>query len=474
MQPNVLFIVLDTARADIVYSMMDSGDLPALEKFSNEGTRFENAYSTSPWTLPSHASMFTGQRSSDHATHAGNKVFDPTVPPLPEVLSSEGYETRGITGNSWVSSEFGFDQGFDILSTKWDRFWGGADLSAIAKTDGFDKVKTFLRVLGNRQAPITAANMLYEKVIGNRTDFGASRTTTRTINWLHSRSDEDPFFYFINYLEPHLPYEPPSEYKEEFLSAGVDDESVNQNAWEYVAGNLEMSESDFTVLKSLYRAELAYLDSHLGRLYEALEESGYLDSTAVVIVGDHGENIGEHGLMDHQYSLHDTLLHVPLIIRYPPMFDAENNTDFFELRDLYPTILSMAEAEIPSDDSISTVDMTAADSREAVFAEYRYPQPDMDSLRENVSNLSDEYHELDRTLRSIRTSNWKLIEAEDGSLQLYRSGKESEDVSQSQSEVADHLRNRMEQAGIILSREEKRDTQMSEQTQERLKDLGYI
>jgi len=471
--PNILLIVMDTARADVVYSLLESRELQGIKKFAQSGKIFHNAFANGPWTPPSHASIFSGQRTSIHGTHGGDPIFEPTTPTLAELLSNSGYETRGISGNSWISEEFGFDKGFDYLSMKWDRFWGGADLSSIAKSDNGKRAKQFLKILLNRNAPITIANTIYEKIISDRSDFGASRTTTRTIEWLESRSRDCPFFYFINYLEPHLPYEPPKKYRDKYAFK-ENTKEVNQDPWEYVAGTLEMSDEDFSVLKSLYRAEISYLDHHLNRLYDALDKTGYLDSTAVIIVGDHGENIGDHGLMDHQYSLHDTLLHVPLIFSYPDEIDSGEENGLVELRDLYPTIASIADVDTPTGKNISTNVITQGTTRESVFAEYRYPQPDMDSLEESVSELEEDYETLNQTLRSVRTTNWKLIQTENGRNYLFNTKKSLGDCSESHPKIVKRLTRKMDEENILLSRSNKSQTNMSPTTEKRLEDLGYI
>lgn len=470
-RPNVILVVLDTARAETVYSLLDRGELPGMQKFDETGTRFERAFTTSPWTLPSHASLFTGQRTGDHGTHAGNKAFDPSVPPLAELLSEQGYETRGISANGWISSEFGFDRGFDALSMKWDRFWRGEDLTSVKNGDGIERYQALVSLLASAEAPYTLANALYGKLFASRTDNGAAMITTRTVEWLRSYDREQPFFFFLNYLEPHLQYDPPAEYVPDDLPKPR--EEVNQDPWEYIAGPVSMDERDFDTLRALYRAEIRYLDAQLERLYDTLESMDRLDETAVFIVGDHGENIGDHSLMDHQYSLHDTLLHVPLLARYPAEFDPTRREDLVEVRDLYPTIAALADAPT-SGDGVSARDLTAPGGRDAVFAEYRYPQPTMDALEEKVSTLRDGYETLDRTLRSVRTEQWKLIEADDGEATLYRAGSETTDLSDEHPDVVEDLRARMESKGVKLGKGEKKDREISDTHQERLEALGYI
>ncbi|MDS0295348.1 sulfatase [Halogeometricum luteum] len=471
-QPNVLLIVLDTARMDTVTSMLNAGDLPGLKKFADNGCTFTNAYANAPWTLPSHAAMFTGQRSSVHGAHAGHKQFNPETPTLAELLYNEGYDTLGISGNSWVSSEFGFGRGFSNLSMKWDRYWKGHDLSSVSRQSGVGKFKELVRAVSTREAPFSIANAVNAKILG-ADDFGTKLTTDRTVKWLRKRSSADPFFYFINYLEPHLPYEPPGEFVSQFVTRS-DFESINQNPWEYIAGTAEMSKQDFETLMQLYKAEIAYLDKHLSRLYDALVDSRLIDETAVFIVGDHGENIGDHGLMDHQYSLHSTLLNVPLIAHYPPEVDSGKSEKFVELRDLYRTVANLAGISRPISDTVSNFDILEGDGRDAVFAEYRHPQPDMESLKKEVSELVPDYEKFDNSLRSVRTAEWKLIESESGDLLLYDSDDESVEISSDHPKVVSELSDLMDQEGIRLDRTAKEETEMSAASKQRLADLGYI
>lgn len=460
---------MDTARASTVFELLKKGELPGLTQFARSGTVFENVFTTGPWTLPSHASLFTGLRSSGHGVHTRSRYFNPPVPSLAEQLSAQGYDTVGISGNVWISPTFGFDAGFDNLSSKWDLFWGGNDLSSVSTASGVERIKEAGRALATKELPLTLLNAVYGKCIQSRTEEkGARITTLRTIRWLRSRDGDTPFFYFINYLEPHLDYRPPKRYAED------DPDAVNQDPWEYVTGNAEMGTEDFETLRRLYRAEIRYLDSHLERLYTTLSETGLLEETAIFLVGDHGENIGDHDLMDHQYSLNETLLHVPLVARYPPVFSQDKCSSLFEVRDLYPTILELAGAAPETYGSETTL---LDEGRERVFAEYRHPQPRMEALSESVTQLSDTCRShLDRTLRSVRTSDWKLIEAEDGTTELFPAGNECTDLSEKNPAVTSALVEEMEEAGIELEREADRKTSVetSESTEERLADLGYI
>ncbi|EMA41371.1 putative sulfatase [Halococcus morrhuae DSM 1307] len=474
-RPNILLIVLDTARARTVYSMLDSEQLPGISRFREQGTLYSNAFTPAPWTLPSHATLFTGQRTSIHETHAGHTQFEPSSSPLAEQLRGVGYETRGISGNVWISPEFGFGQGFDELSMKWDYFWGGTDLSEVSAASGVARYTRLVSAILAERPGATIFNSIYAKLFANKVDDGAKSTTNRTVKWMSNRDREKPFFYFMNYLEPHLPYNPPSEFSPDDLVDG-NDELLDPNPWEHIAGDEQFSEADFEVLRQLYRAEIAYLDSQLNRLYDCLVRTNELSNTAIFIVGDHGENIGDHDLMDHQYSLHDTLLHVPLIARFPPKFTAEVEQGLVSTRDIYPTICNLAGVDVPSDEAISSNDISEEPQRDAIFAEYRVPQPDIDTLMNRIENPSADLEWVDRSLRAVRTPSWKFIEAEDGTSELrsISDGSPNPEVIEDQQCVEEDLIERMDEQNVPLMRAGSDDTEISERSRERLNDLGYI
>jgi len=481
MESNVVLIVLDTARQATFRRLLDEGELPVLNRIRENGTEFTSASANGAWTLPTHASMFTGKRISRHGTHAGTRSFDPEGRTLAEVLSSEGYRTVGISGNAWISGEFGFDRGFDRLSMKWDYVWSGADLSPVSAASGVRaKVSKLLDQVELTNAPATALNALYANLLSNRYDDGARNITRRATDWLRKKGpDSEPFFFFINYLEPHLEYDPVPEYRERFVP-GIDEdriEGIDQDPWEYIAGRSELTEADFEILEALYEAEIAYLDERIGELHDALERAGLLEETCIVVVGDHGENIGEHGLMDHQYCLYETLLNVPLLIR-PPGGGNGNTIDApVETRDLFPTILDLADIRRRDDGEVSNDSLLTSAGREYVIGEYRAPQPSMESIESLLGSVPPTIRSYDRALRSIRTDRWKLIEGSDGTVELYDLDSdpgETADRSTDRTETVTELSAVLDEEGIPRSRESREDVAMSEASRERLEDLGYI
>mgnify|MGYP000064699209 CR=1 FL=1 len=510
-RPNVVLIVMDTARARDVLGRPDV--TPNLHRIAENGEVVTNVFTTGPWTLPSHASMFTGQYTSDHGTHAGSKTFDPDVPPIAEVLADEGYQTAAFSNNSWVSSDVGFDRGFETFRSGWELFESDVDLIRVAKRrDGaIDKLRGLGAELSLRELPPTVANVLHAKLIRHRYDDGAWLTNRRIERWLDRTQDATrPFFAFVNYLEPHLEYRPPRGHRSRFLpeDADFDDASrVNQDAWAYIAGVESMSERDFALLHALYLGELHYLDRRIGALYDAFEKRALLDDTVVFVVGDHGENLGDHGLMDHQYSLHDTLTHVPLVCHTPEGIDVPPaGAGLRELRDLYPTILDLAGVDHPADPSITQQSLLDPRDRDYVIGEYVTPQPDVETLAERVDAVEVDLDQFDSGLRSIRIPGWKLVERTDGSEALYSVGRPAAVVDDSTTDaetavgsysnaktavdsrseqapagLAARLRDRLhDEHGEMAGTGERSGEDTEEEadvgaaTQQRLEDLGYI
>ena len=482
-RPNVLLIVMDTARAQNAFSRDVT---PNLHSIAEEGTAFTNVFTTAPWTLPSHASMFTGQYTTDHDTHAGTKRFDPDVPTLAERLRDGGYQTVGISNNTWVSSDFGFDRGFEEFLVGWKLVKGGADLSRIAKAQSgtVERMRAVGKELLSTDAARTVTNGAYAKLLRKRYDDGARVTNWRIRRWLSKRwDDERPFFMFVNYLEPHLEYDPPERFANKFLPEDMNPstvEEISQDAWSYVCEQVEMDERDFEVLSALYNGELSYLDYRIGQITDHLEKLDVLDETVLMIVGDHGENIGEHGLMDHQYSLYDTLLHVPLFVRYPETFDADVEIEeLVELRDLYPPILDLGGVDRPVDETVSDRSLLDGSARDYIIGEYKTPQPSISALEERVDRVPEKVRRYDRGLRCIRTSEWKYIEGTDGNEELYELDDdpgETTNVADSHPGVCIEFAERLTSVQSELTRGDRNGSAaaVDATTEQRLEDLGYL
>lgn len=475
---------MDTVRAGDFGMVGDQTISPPLSRLADRGTLFTNTTATAPWTLPSHASLFTGTYPSNHGAHTGHKQLDNSQTTMAEVINDEGYETVAVSNNTWISEEFGFARGFETFYKTWQYVQTETDLGKIAREEeGFDKIKAVSRALSDGNPIINLANTIYGQFFRKTEDDGAKRTNEWIEDWLTSRNDSRPFFLFANYLEPHLEYHPPREHAARFLPGGVSYDkamSVSQDAWGYIAGNIELSDKELEILRALYQAEISYLGERIDEVREMLVEAGEWENTIFIVTSDHGENIGDHGLMDHQYALYDTLLHVPLFINGGPFEDAEND-DLVQLADLPPTILDTLEIEAPEireQFQGTSFHPDSEGTREFAIAEYMAPQPSIDVLEKRVGNLPNHVLEYDRSLRSIRTDQYKYIRGSDGSKELYdihSDPVETDDVSGSKQDIIDALDSKLDDwVDSFEQSNPKKEASMNDDTKSRLEDLGYL
>lgn len=484
--PNIVLVVMDTARFHEVSTLFRHIDRSsAIHQLTNDGSAYTQAFTTAPWTLPSHASLFTGTYSSKHGAHAGHKRLDGSLTTLAEEFAANDYETVGVSNNTWISEEFGFARGFDTFHKTWQYVQTDTDLGEVARTkDGLEMLSALVARLADGNPIVNVANAVYGQFLRKRDDDGARRTNEWIEKWFDTRNDQ-PFFLFINYLEPHLDYHPPKELAEQFLPDGVshtDAMDVPQNAWEYISGTIDLSEKQLEMLHALYFAEIAYLDERIGELKESLIDAGEWDDTIFVLTSDHGENIGEHSLMDHQYCLYDTLLHVPLIITGGAFDGGHEIDDLVQTADLAPTLLDSAGIDASETreqfQGQSFHPDAETDPRERIIAEYMAPQPSMEALRRQVGTLTDTIKQYDRSLRAIRTDEYKLICGSDGSEELYATfdgPDESTSIADEHPKQVSRLREELDE--WIESFEHANlsgSISMSNQTKSRLEDLGYI
>lgn len=322
-RPNVLLIVLDTQRA---MSMSAYGygrpTTPNLERLAASGVRFDEAYSTAPWTLPSHASIMTGHWVHELSTD-WSRPLDGTFPTLAEALDSLGYATGGFTANVVnTSAESGIARGF----THYDDY--PLFFSAILRSTNLGR-------------EITGSPRLLE-LFGRHSQFGrkaAPDVSAEFLAWLDHHEDR-PFFAFLNYFDAHDPYPAPAPF-DTLFGAPRDRErpDIAQLAWKV------WTPEQVAVQRNAYEASIAFVDHQLGLLFEELRKRDRFDNTIVIVTADHGEEFYEHKLMRHGNSVYRPSVNVPLIMRYPARLPAGTQVPgAVSLRDLPATVLDLAGA----------------------------------------------------------------------------------------------------------------------------------
>jgi arylsulfatase A-like enzyme len=394
--PNVLLIVLDTLRADhlTVYGYKRPTS-PNIDRLAHQGVLFENAYSNSSWTVPSHASMLTGKLAAAHG--AGVRFpLDDDFKTLAEELAGRGYVTGGFVANTyWAGSRSGFDQGF----LHFEDYFGSITDMASRTVYGRKLASLLLPMLGDRDMP------------GRKM---ASDINDSFLEWLQDKG-ERPFFCFLNYMDVHDPYLPPPEYRNRFSNKVNDGQYVNfiYNKF-FVSRTLSPEETQLVI--DAYDSSLSYLDTEIGSLMAALEKQGILDNTLVIITSDHGEAFGEHGVFAHSNGLYREQIHIPLILRYPEKIRAGQRVrPAVGLRGIPATVIDLLEGK----DSSAFPDPGLTNLLDGVTGEEAASTPGVVSELSRVENAPDTWHNSKGWLKSIVNSRWHLILHESGRVELY-------------------------------------------------------
>ena len=270
---NLLLITLDTTRADRLgcYGYKPA-ETPTLDALAARGTLFTNALAQVPLTTPSHCSIMTGRYPREHGVRDnGANALGPTHPTLASIFKEHGYDTAAFVASFVLDSRFGLDRGFDVYN------------------DDMGKVNFKTQSLEWQQT--------------------ADVVTDRAIAWLDGEKDR-PFFCWVHYFDPHLPYAPPPA----FRKPG----------------------------REPYDGELAFVDTQVKRLFDRLASAGLVGRTLVVVLGDHGEGLGEHVERGHSNYVYQTNVHIPLLFAHPGVVQGGRRVSaIVESVDVFPTILDL-------------------------------------------------------------------------------------------------------------------------------------
>lgn len=377
-KPNVLLIVLDTARADR-FSFMgyDKKTSPNIDALASDATVFERSYSTCCWTLPSHASLFTGLHPRQAGATSETLMLAQSNTTLAEMLAKNGYDTSAFVCNSWVSKERGFGKGFSDYFEMWR-----------------PENKT---VIGSQDRSLEEAAL------------------RQGVKWIEGRDKSNPFFMFFNLNGTHMPYRPPEPFLSKFAgNRGYNNEEVNRAAgimswWGHLAGEVKLSQRDFAIMSDLYDAEVGFADQLVGQIIDKMRTLGVLDDTLVIITSDHGENLGDHGMIDHMLSMYETTLHIPLLIRYPERFGSKiRQNQLVSNIDIFPTIADVCNIK---NNEVRVEKLSLAnDDREG----HKFIIASNERPLTGIALMKGRYPEFDTTkidhkMRAIRTEQYKLI-----------------------------------------------------------------
>jgi arylsulfatase A-like enzyme len=412
-RPNVVWIVWDTVRADhmSVYGY-ERRTTPFVEEFARGARVYEDALSSSSWTVPSHASMFTGLLPAEHGAMHGNEYLDEQLTTVAELLRGAGYGTFAWAANPHVSAVENFLQGFEVQRHPWDD----------------DQVARARAILDAKLADLPAdAEMNQRKLRGGEQRWvlkaagDLARENWRT--WLDARDSGEPFFAFFNYMEAHRPLIPPRRFRERVLSPEQVDASYRTlfefiDTWKYCFGLRDYSDEELALLRGLYDAALLELDELFAGMMAELDARGLAENTLVILTADHGEHLGDLHLLDHQYSLSHTLLRVPLIVRLPGKIEPGRDARPVMSMDLFPTVLALCGVEAPRQGIQAARNLLDAKERRPRLADYSAP---FAGPLTQVGKLFPDHDvaRFERGLLSIVDGQWKLVRQIGGASALY-------------------------------------------------------
>lgn len=425
-RPDIVLITLDTTRADRLGCYGYGGETtPNLDRLAAEAVVYQRAYSTTSWTFPAHASLFTGKFTASHGAryHPEGSLLLTNVVSGPErwrqfrvrglgrgqrtlaaILSDAGYSTGAVVGGPWLKRVMGLDDGFDHY-----------DDDGTASTNGRP----------------------------------ASEVTDRALDWI-ARDTPSPFFLFVNYFDPHEPLKAPPEFIREPPAGGKSNAPTDRRS-------------------QLYDAEIRFMDHHIGRLLRGLRRLDRYERCWIIIAADHGELLGEHGLIGHGNTLNEEIVHIPLIVKYPSGQGPTGTDDSpVQLVDVFATILDGLGLAIPPGVQGNPLDSV----RHPVIAEF-FP---LEFMHRAFRNSTEEWR---GDVRMLHRGDYKFVWSSLGRNQLFDLSvdpKEGRNLAEERADVAASMEAELMSYLATLPKPgpDGAPRRVDPETEEALRDLGYL
>lgn len=317
--PNILVISIDMLRPDHLSCYgYERPTSPRLDAFADQGALFENAISSTSWTLPAHAALFTGLADSIHGCTDTDKRLDPTRHTLAERLGAAGYATAGFFSGPYLHPVFGLGQGFETY----------IDCSSYAKRS--------MKIVAERGTTEGKDLML-----ASHGDITNPTIYTNVHDWL-TANQRRPFFMFIHMWDVHFDFIPPPPYDTMF-DPDYDGTVDGRNFFFSDRINPGMPKRDLEHVLALYDGEIAWTDMHVGKILDDLDALGLSESTLVIILSDHGTEFFEHNNKGHRQTLYEEVIRIPMVVRFPGVIDPNQRfAEQVRIIDVLPTVLDLA------------------------------------------------------------------------------------------------------------------------------------
>jgi len=355
--PNILFIEIDTLRADhLGLYGYPVNTTPNIDELAKDAVVFDMAIGPAAGSQPSTSSMAIGKYLSRHGTIVSlNAELDIKETTLAETLKAKGYITAGFVSGVYIKAKYGLAQGFDTYNDRMDFFeW-------VHTFDTFSLRETLSTFIPN-----------YNSLMGQNTIKTEPEVNEEVFKWLKKNNKYQPFYLYVHYIGPHSAVPKLKKF----------DNPSNET---------------LGLIFKFYDAAIKYTDSNVEKLLNKIDELGIKDNTIIIITADHGQDFYDHGILGGE-SMFQSMIHIPLIIRYPGELNAQRIRTPVSTIDIFPTLLDMLDIEIPEDiDGVSLLPLMKGEGtygREFVASE-TYGRPGIEDALQQIA---------------IIKGDWKLIE----------------------------------------------------------------
>ncbi|WP_254830853.1 sulfatase [Haloglomus salinum] len=458
-RPNVVWVTLDSVRQDrTTMGGHDRDTTPRLQHMAGAGRSFSTCIAAGIWTLPSSASILTGTYPSHNTVGVDGETIPPELPTVAERFSDAGYRTACLSRNGHLSGATGMDRGFDRFE------WIAA--STLLSAAGPRTLAKYLLNIRRHSAGLTTDTAKHA------TPFLMNDIAKR---WLDDLAGEEPFFYYLHYNEPHRPFVPPLPWQDRYTSDidATAEEAIDiamdahRNMHARVASGDPLTDREREALLAMYDAEVAYTDECVGRLHDRVRGLDTDRETVFVVTADHGEMLGDRGLLAHNLVVDDALVNVPLVASGLDDLAVEDD-DLVQHTDLMRTLLEAAGADT---DRVQGIDLRE-EGREFAISQRGPANFDL-YLDHDATFDTSRFHES--LLTGLRTETHRYQRSEDRTELLALPG-ETTDVSESEPELAAELEARLDEWLATEGKPvgEGRDAEFDDAMRRQLSDLGYV
>lgn len=505
--PDIILLVLDTQRLDRLSCYGYGGDVtPHLDTFAGRATLFQRAVATAQWTVPTHASMFTGLYPSQHTMHQMESVLPTAVVTLAERLKQAGYFTAGYSHNPLVGAiPNGLERGFidfknyhslaaGLLAFQFEQQRRAGNVSGrirhagrflLAEVSGYSH-RSALRNLSVIGEPLWRMFLKLRRQSKAALVTNSLREAAHLLLERPGLQPDQPVFVFINLMGVHVPYDPPSWAVRRFLPGRLGAQEARRllqqaNSWQADVCNWlnfsALSEGNVALLNAFYDAEVAEQDAKIGSFLDQLQKGGVIDQSMVIVTADHGDHLGDKQRLNHAFGVYNALVHVPLIIHDPQGELPQNgiNKRFISTRRIYHTILTAAGIADADEAKLSLANQVDDDTVIAEGFPLMWAMERLERYRPGVVQASG----YARLVRAVYSGDYKFIAGEHGH-ELYHlpnDALEAFDLSQKEPARVQALQKEMSLLAAQLqpvTHELVQQTIDDETILAQLRSLGYI